>query len=272
MRLERPSLLFQGSDYGYAVMLTGTYGLPIEVWDAIFQEAAALPDDFYGDRVALGKPGRNPSDAWTKPYAMKCTLRLTCRLFRDIVTRRLFEVLILESTKGLDRLVRLLQLASPDGQTFGHSCKVINLHLWQRCIQWTTGRETLWGIFDACPNVVDLRISIVNYRAGSPHMLGGGQYYVPVQFLQKVACTYGPSLKRFELTGTFNVHIRDLERFLSCCPALEHCRLTGLDGRNSRHKSYDITTGPGSNMLYENREDYASVTAGIPGQEAQHYT
>ncbi|KZT29176.1 hypothetical protein NEOLEDRAFT_1086166 [Neolentinus lepideus HHB14362 ss-1] len=141
--------------------------IPLEIWLLIFQYATYIPESTSVQPLDPFQPSRFPRTAMganTPVLSMKtkCSLVLVCRSWRQIATELLYEHLVIRSFRravqvllALRSSLRTVTINGIDAivSEYGQWVKHIEIHTQSRAAESNRFAESLFRVFQVCPNV-----------------------------------------------------------------------------------------------------------------------
>lgn len=210
--------------------------LPSEIVRQVIREATRLPFAFDTDLDNILNESRAAvyGEIYDS-YALKSALSLVSKEFHSVTDQFLYEIVVIRSYFHLWPVLQQLQ-RKEDDTTRGWYVRRLDIDLGSENHShdgWSWGKNTLWGLLPACPNLEVLICSLVipyhfvPDRSSIP-IIESSYFDAPTTLLQSIATTPGPRLRRLELLGQMAVCADEAETLVQRLPKLEVCRFAGL--------------------------------------------
>ncbi|KAG6818484.1 hypothetical protein H0H93_004625, partial [Arthromyces matolae] len=223
--------------------------LPIEIYLTIISFATSVPQAF--DTSFEGIQEEEKRDRLIELMfdctSTRASLSSVSKGFHSIMENLLYEIIVITHLETIPKILPVLQRVPPGRQQpRGHTCRRLDIHIRIRLNQpsdyldegWDVGRNTLWGLLSACPNlqVLAARNKYVMHEynldnSPSPH-LGHNA-------LGKTISTYcARTLRRLELSG-FDITMDRVELMLRYMQNLEACSISDCRPFNNIDDEYE---------------------------------
>ncbi|KZT62589.1 hypothetical protein CALCODRAFT_489571 [Calocera cornea HHB12733] len=206
--------------------------LPLELFRAVLRKATAVHGAFDYPAEMWDEHDKTVEDLIEQSFKTKLALSLVSKLVHQLSQEFLYEIIRIRNPEHIRPLVLLLKLHEEGCTSRGWWCRRLDVSLKHWSIGWRDGRFTLWGLLQACPRLVDLRILLRHCYPRSMRVnrfdFTPPRYCVTPTLLQTIATLYGPTLRHLTLGWRVAIPFTLAKTLLAHLPALEACRLDNV--------------------------------------------
>lgn len=240
---------------------------PNEVLQKILQLATSVPSAF--DTSVEGSISDKENDislAIEQSMRTKLALCRVSKSFYALAIVNLYEIVTIRSFGNVHRLARLFRVRNKLGGILrGWYCRRLELCFARETggpegTPWDCEEKNLWGLADACPNLVIFIADIAPSRRRYSDDIT--EFRIPRHLFQTIAHTCAKMLRRFEMRGATSVRFDRVEMLLRYCPVIEVCRLNTVFALGNP-PTYDLPS-PVSDWDYEWQEPIEPVEQRFP--------